>query len=116
MCILSCFDASSAGVWHIYNYDLRTLPEQQRYIHALDFSPGGGVIIVTFVPFLATLIHTASTLEVDTTFKRVVGELNEMELTIFYKDMNRSQYSLSLQAFADTLHSDYCWTDLYQPC
>ncbi|TFY74780.1 hypothetical protein EWM64_g9232 [Hericium alpestre] len=65
-------------------------PQDQRYIHYLVSKPDGGVLILTFNPFLASLIHRAETIHVDTTFKRAVGDLNEWEIVIWYAAINKT--------------------------
>ncbi|KAJ6629706.1 hypothetical protein B0H10DRAFT_2208657 [Mycena sp. CBHHK59/15] len=77
-----------AGVWAHHLKDL-ALPIGEHYIHSIITTPGGGVIIVTMVPKLANLIHVARTVQVDTTFKRTVGDLNEWEFVIWYGSVER---------------------------
>jgi len=63
---------------------------EDRYIHNVVTNPDGAILILTFQPFLVSLVHTALSFQVDTTFKRVRSELNEWEVTIFLTGTNRS--------------------------
>ncbi|KAF8961308.1 hypothetical protein BDZ97DRAFT_1760046 [Flammula alnicola] len=66
------------GVMHLLQEDLKK-PIEERYVHGLKRLPNGGTIIVTAEPFLLSHIHKTKTLQVDTTFKRTVGELKEWD-------------------------------------
>jgi len=65
------------------------MPLEARYIHNVIHAPDGAILILTFQPFLATLVHEALSFQVDTTFKRVRGDLNEWEIVIFHPSTNR---------------------------
>ncbi|KAJ7435706.1 hypothetical protein B0H11DRAFT_2366612 [Mycena galericulata] len=47
--------------------------------------------LITMVPYLATLVHVARTVQVDTTFGRTAGELNEWEFVIWYGSVERGR-------------------------
>jgi hypothetical protein len=78
------------GVYQAYHDDL-DLAKADRYIHSIIITPAGGTIIYTFNSYLASLIHVALSFEVDTTFKRVFGSLNEWEIVIWYPAANRHE-------------------------
>lgn len=64
---------------------------EERYIQSIVTTPGGRVIIITMVPYLANFVHVARTVQVDTTFGRVVGDLNEWEFVIWYGSVERGK-------------------------
>ncbi|KAJ7702554.1 hypothetical protein B0H14DRAFT_2291350, partial [Mycena olivaceomarginata] len=66
------------GVYARHVQDLQ-LPLESQYIQSIVTTPGGRVLIITMVPYLATFVHIARTVQVDTTFGRTVGDLNEWE-------------------------------------
>ncbi|KAJ7176340.1 hypothetical protein C8R43DRAFT_1102271 [Mycena crocata] len=85
--------ASPAGVGiggvyarHVQNLKL---PPESQYIHSVVTTPDGRVLIITMVPYLANLVHVARTVQVDTTFGRTVGDLNEWEFVIWYGSVER---------------------------
>lgn len=51
--------------------------------------------MLTFEPFLLSLIHEVPSFECDVTFKRVT-ELNEWEMVIFYAPVQRSELPISI--------------------
>ncbi|KAJ7687083.1 hypothetical protein B0H14DRAFT_2654035 [Mycena olivaceomarginata] len=77
-----------AGVYARHVRDLK-LPAEQRYIQSIVTTPGGKILIITMVPYLATLVHVAGTVQVDTTFGRTAGDLNEWEFVIWYGSVER---------------------------
>jgi hypothetical protein len=77
------------GVYHQFLEDRRSLPIDDQYIHSVIHSDAGSTLILTFNHFLIQLIHEAVSFEVDTTFKRTFGELNEWEIVIWYTGSNR---------------------------
>ena|ERR1700729_2547432 len=79
---------SPTGVYYKFLED-RTLPIEDRYIHSVLHDDSGGILIITFEHFLAQLIHKALSFEVDTTFKRTHGDMNEWEIVIWYSGNNR---------------------------
>ena len=55
----------------------------------------GGVLIFTFLSCLLALIHKALTIQVDTTFKRTAGDINEWEIVVWYCELQRGMiYSI----------------------
>ncbi|KAJ6573305.1 hypothetical protein B0H10DRAFT_1964125 [Mycena sp. CBHHK59/15] len=68
----------------------KSLPE--RYIHGYIETDQGELIIVTFVPYLLKLLDDpgVTSFDGDTTFKGIEGEVNEWELTIFAKVVQRA--------------------------
>ncbi|KAJ7932180.1 hypothetical protein B0H13DRAFT_810730 [Mycena leptocephala] len=79
------------GLFHIYlNHLTKPLPE--RYIHGYITTEGGGIGVVTCVPYLLKLLDDPGVISFDgdTTYKRVDGKMNEWELSIFAKIVLRS--------------------------
>jgi hypothetical protein len=70
-------------------------------------NPDSAILILTFQPFLVSLVHTALSFQVDTTFKRVRGDLNEWEITIFYTGTNRSTCRSGYQLSAVLTRSNF---------
>jgi len=106
------------GVVNQYMSDLRK-PLESRYIHKIVTTPNGGILIFTFQPKLASLIHKALSLLVDTTFKRAAGDLNEWEIVIWYPAINRSKFKLLCKRNCQTKNNFYIsschdWARLYQ--
>ncbi|KAJ7717658.1 hypothetical protein B0H16DRAFT_1897881 [Mycena metata] len=79
------------GVAAIYARHVRDLklPPEECYIQSVITTPDGRVLIITMVPYLANLVHVARTVQVDTTFGRTVGDLNEWEFVIWYGSVER---------------------------
>ncbi|KAJ7804189.1 hypothetical protein B0H13DRAFT_2687480 [Mycena leptocephala] len=77
-----------AGIYARHVKDL-DLPPEERYIQSIITTPGGRIIIITMVPYLANLVHVARTVQVDTTFGRTLGDLNEWEFIIWYGSVER---------------------------
>ncbi|KAJ7138794.1 hypothetical protein C8R43DRAFT_1202271 [Mycena crocata] len=65
------------------------LEKDERYIHRVLITPDGHILIITMVPKLANLVHFTRTIQVDTTFGRTVGSLNEWEFVIWYGSVER---------------------------
>ncbi|KAJ7785121.1 hypothetical protein DFH07DRAFT_934967 [Mycena maculata] len=69
-------------------------PNGTRYILFIVYieTADGGIIIITLVPALLMLLDDAGviTFDDDTTYKRILGEMNEWELTIFAKVVQRA--------------------------
>lgn len=63
-------------------------PEDERYIRTVVTSNGVNMV-VTGLRSLFDLIHDATTIEVDVTFKRVAGGMNEFEVTLWSPIHNR---------------------------
>ncbi|KAJ7138486.1 hypothetical protein C8R43DRAFT_1109764 [Mycena crocata] len=80
-----------AGAFELYlNHLTKPLPE--RYIHSYLTTKDGGICILTFVPFLLKLLDDSGVIafDDDTTYKRVEGEMNEWELTLFVQAVLRA--------------------------
>ena len=67
-------------------------PISERYIHQIITSITGGRIIFTLVPGLIKLIHDVKQIQGDGTFKRVEGEFDEYEITVWHEATARSMY------------------------
>lgn len=67
-------------------------PIEERYIHSIMSTQHGGILIFTFLSRLLTLIHKALTIQVDTTFKRTAGDINEWEIVIWYRELQRGTF------------------------
>ncbi|KAJ7908237.1 hypothetical protein B0H13DRAFT_2017310 [Mycena leptocephala] len=74
------------GLFHIYLNNL-TKPLPERYIHGYITTDGGGIGVVTFVPYLLKLLDDPGVISFDsnTTYKRINSKMNEWELTIIVK-------------------------------
>lgn len=74
---------------HQQELDSQSLPESERYIHVVSrFGESIGRIIVTFNPFLASLVHTAYATTHDNTYKRVEGSWKEWEVVQWVSHLN----------------------------
>ncbi|KAJ6591397.1 hypothetical protein B0H10DRAFT_1960790 [Mycena sp. CBHHK59/15] len=84
---------------------LKPLPE--RYIHSYIKTKQGKIIIVTFVPYLLKLLDDSgvTSFDGDTTYKGIVGKVNEWELTIFAKVVQRA--ASILRAYIDGASADF---------
>jgi hypothetical protein len=71
----------------------------ERYIHRLVAGEDGGVMILTCLSALMKLLDDegVTSFETDTTFKRVAGDINEWEVVIFLKALQRGESSLRIQ-------------------
>ncbi|KAJ6551069.1 hypothetical protein B0H10DRAFT_2242415 [Mycena sp. CBHHK59/15] len=80
-----------AGVFQLYMDDCKK-PLADRYIHCCKTTPDGDLLIVTGVPFLIGLLDDpgVNSFEDDTTFKPVEGNLNEWEVAIYLKAVQRA--------------------------
>ena len=76
--------------------DLKKLEPEGRYIHSIKTTPTGAKLIFTADAFLLGLIHHAVSIQVDTTFKRAIGELKEWEVVMWERRVKRSEFSLSI--------------------
>ena len=86
------------------NHEL--LPEK-RYIHKVR-SQDGVDMIITMLPSLAALIHTADSTLHDNTYKRVYGKWKEWEVVIWDKRLNMSKFVLFTTGHTRSSHSDFC--------
>ncbi|KAJ7206565.1 hypothetical protein GGX14DRAFT_367059, partial [Mycena pura] len=84
-----------------------TKPLPERYIHSFIETEKGEKIIVTFVPYLLKLLDDpgVTSFDGDATYKGIEGKLNEWELTIFAKVVQRAP-SL-LRAYIDGASTDF---------
>lgn len=75
-------------------------PIKEQYIRSILTTPEGGILIVTCEKYLLGLVHKAVAIQVDTTFKRVVGTqlggLNEWELVIWFPGAERGESDMIL--------------------
>ena len=81
-----------SGAFELYiNHFTKPLPE--KYVHGYITIPGGGICIFTCLVALLELLDDpgAISFENDTTYKRVEGEMNEWELTLFVKQVLRGK-------------------------
>ncbi|KAJ6622933.1 hypothetical protein B0H10DRAFT_2431614 [Mycena sp. CBHHK59/15] len=67
-------------------------PLLERYIHSYIKSLKGEIMIITFVPYLPMLLDDPgiTSFDGDTTYKGIEGEMNEWELTVFAKVVQRA--------------------------
>ncbi|KAJ7761692.1 hypothetical protein B0H16DRAFT_1719332 [Mycena metata] len=81
-----------AGAFQLLRDALRK-PVDERHIQRLVTMPDGGVIILTGLAALVELLDDmgVTSFETDTTFKGVEGEINEWEVVIFLKSLQRGQ-------------------------
>ncbi|KAJ7730603.1 hypothetical protein DFH07DRAFT_969111 [Mycena maculata] len=90
----------------MYHAEL-TKPLPERYIHSYIQTKKGEIIIVTFVPYLFKLLDDpgVTSFDGDTTYKGIEGKLNEWELTIFTKFVQRA--ASILRAYVDGASTDF---------
>ena len=79
--------------------DLKKLEPEGQYIHSIKTTPTGAKLIFTADVFLLSLIHHAVSIQVDTTFKRAIGELKEWEVVMWERRVKRSEFSSSNSFF-----------------
>ncbi|KAJ3717519.1 hypothetical protein C8R42DRAFT_644744 [Lentinula raphanica] len=77
------------GIWYEYEKGMKK-PISERYIHQIVTSITGGRIIFTLVPGLIKLIHDMKQIQGDGTFKRVEGEFDEYEITVWHEATART--------------------------
>lgn len=72
-------------------------PIDERYIQRLVATPDGGLMILTCLSALMKLLDDTgvTSFETDTTFRRVAGKINEWEVVIFLKALERGERCLS---------------------
>ncbi|KAJ7264705.1 hypothetical protein C8J57DRAFT_1512051 [Mycena rebaudengoi] len=72
--------------WEGVLYELRerkvTLPKEERYIHTA-MEKNGFRLVVTMHPYIVTFIHEILSLNIDYTFKRIDGDMDEWEVAGF---------------------------------
>lgn len=91
----SCLTWNTAGVFDRHIKDLK-LPPEERYIQSIVTTPEGRLLIITMVPYLASLVHVARTVQVDTTFGRTAGNLNEWEFVLWYGSVERGESHIAI--------------------
>ncbi|KAJ6579376.1 hypothetical protein B0H10DRAFT_1745326, partial [Mycena sp. CBHHK59/15] len=79
------------AIYLMYKAETLTKPLPERYIHSYIEMKKGEIIILTFVPYLLKLLDDprVTSFDGDTTYKGIEGKLNEWELTIFAKVVQR---------------------------
>ncbi|KAJ6624569.1 hypothetical protein B0H10DRAFT_2186634 [Mycena sp. CBHHK59/15] len=79
------------GAYELYRTHL-TKPLPEKYLHAYITTPDGGTCILTCVVYLLKLLDDpgVNAFDGDTTYRRVEGEMNEWELTVFAKIVLRA--------------------------
>ncbi|KAK7036861.1 hypothetical protein R3P38DRAFT_3350628 [Favolaschia claudopus] len=121
------------GAFQLFLEDQKK-PLDQRYIHCCRAINDGGVIIITGVPFLIKLLDDPGVrddvagdlvdvsapaiipkdleprlgvraFDDDTTFKRVEGEMNEWELALFFKAVERAV--TAIRAYINRASADF---------
>ncbi|KAJ6538737.1 hypothetical protein B0H10DRAFT_2448672 [Mycena sp. CBHHK59/15] len=94
------------AIYSIYRAEL-TKPLPERYVHSYIEAPKGEKIIVTFVVYLLKLLDDpgVTSFDGDTTFKGVEGKMNEWELTIFAKVVQRA--ASVLRAYINGSSADF---------
>lgn len=90
---------SYLGAFQLYLDDLKK-PLGERCVHCCRTTNDGGILIITGVPFLIKLLDDPGVraFEDDTTFKRVEGQMNEWELALYLKAVQRGM-STTLKLF-----------------
>jgi hypothetical protein len=68
------------------------LPKSERYFWHFQFT-GESHILVTMLPDLAWLVHSALELACDFTFKWVEGNINKWEVAIFPRDWEQHKFN-----------------------
>ncbi|KAJ6596762.1 hypothetical protein B0H10DRAFT_1959922 [Mycena sp. CBHHK59/15] len=83
-------DAQRASMSQLFFDDLKK-PIDERYIQSIVALPDGGIIILTCLAALMKLLDDegVTSFEDDTTYKRVEGDINEWEVVIFLKALQR---------------------------
>lgn len=80
--------------------------------------PDGGIMILTCLAALMKLLDDegVTSFETDTTFTRLAGDINEWEVVIFLKAIQRGELSFSLICFRAlmTIYSRYHSSGLHQ--
>ncbi|KAF8217297.1 hypothetical protein K438DRAFT_1954146 [Mycena galopus ATCC 62051] len=94
------------AIWPIFHADLDRV-FNERYIHSYINTPKGETIIITFIPALLHLLDDpgVTSFDGDTTFKGIEGKINEWELTIFAKVVQRA--ASLLRAFINGASTDF---------
>ena len=70
----------------------RSKPLEDRYVHQITTTPDGGALIFTFNVYLLSLCHEATSLHMDTTFKRSFSDLKEVEIVMWLAAVQRGEF------------------------
>ncbi|KAJ7794014.1 hypothetical protein B0H14DRAFT_3558479 [Mycena olivaceomarginata] len=91
----------------IFETERLTKPLPERYIHSYITTQKGEIIILTFVPYLLKLLDDpgVTSFDGDTTYGGIDGKVNEWELTIFAKLVQRVVRAYITGASADFFES-----------
>ncbi|KAJ6572631.1 hypothetical protein B0H10DRAFT_2237462 [Mycena sp. CBHHK59/15] len=83
------------AIYLMYKAEILTKPLPEQYIHSYIEMKKGEIIILTCVPYLLKLLDDprVTSFDGDTTYKGIEGKLNEWELTIFAKVVQRVETS-----------------------
>ncbi|KAJ7187096.1 hypothetical protein C8R46DRAFT_1274163 [Mycena filopes] len=79
------------GAFELFWQDMNK-PITESYVQQLVNTPDGGLIILTCLAALMKLLDDegVTSFETDTTFKRVAGSINEWEVVLFLKSLQRA--------------------------
>ncbi|KAJ7870040.1 hypothetical protein B0H14DRAFT_3132169 [Mycena olivaceomarginata] len=82
----------TAGAFNLFWEDLKKPDAKSRYYQRLVMMPDGGVMMLTCLAALMRLLDDegVTNFETDTTFSRVAGDMNEWEVVIFLKALQRA--------------------------
>ncbi|KAJ7622550.1 hypothetical protein B0H17DRAFT_1151676, partial [Mycena rosella] len=80
----------------MYHAEKLTKPLPERYIHSYIETNKGEIIILTFVPYLLKLLDDpgVTSFDGDTTYKGIESKLNEWELSLFAKVVQRDFFEI----------------------
>ncbi|KAF8146181.1 hypothetical protein K438DRAFT_1781221 [Mycena galopus ATCC 62051] len=95
-----------AGAFQLFLDDQKK-PFAERYVHCCRTTDDGGILVITGVPFLIELLDDPGVraFDDDTTFKRVAGEMNEWELALFFKAVQRAL--TAIRAYTNRSMTDF---------
>lgn len=95
-------------------------PVEDRYVHQITTTPSGRSLIFTFDPYLLSLIHTATGLHVDTTFKQAASDHKEVEFAVWVPAVQCGKFSISCiflsECFLTLLRSSYHCSSILKSC
>jgi hypothetical protein len=91
MLLIQFYEFLSQGVWYEFEKQKKK-PVSQQYIHRITTTNSGRRVIFTLLPDLIKLIHEVKQIAGDGTFKRVEGEFDEYEITIWHEVSSRSKF------------------------
>jgi hypothetical protein len=73
--------------------EMKKNSDEDRYIHSIKIDGmTGRMLLFTANAYLLSLIHNTEALQVDTTFKRVAGDLNEWEVVMWDNASQRGEF------------------------